>query len=157
MLLAEQEHAAGSNRKRMLRFAFPVWVLLGAFLFSGCATTGTEKVERTLADEWGVEIQSVRLTAAEYMIDFRYKVLDAKKALPILDRTIKPHLIVERTGAKLQVPISAKLGPLRQATTSPIDGRSYFTFFANPGRHVVVGDTVTVVVGDFVVENLTVY
>jgi len=156
--MSRARYTADSNRQRVpLRLAVPVWVLLGASLFSGCATTEADRAERTLADEWGVEIESVRLTAAEYMIDFRYKVLDAEKALPILDRTIKPHLIVERTGVKLQVPISAKLGPLRQATTTPIDGRIYFTFFANPSRHVVVGDTVTVVVGDFVVENLTVY
>jgi hypothetical protein len=128
-------------------------------LLSACATTTdtTQSDAERLAEEWGVEIQSVRLTAAEYMIDFRYRVLDADKALPILDRTIKPHMIVERTGMKMQVPISSKLGPLRQATTTPIDGRTYYTFFANPGRRVVSGDTVTVVVGDFEVHNLMVY
>ena len=126
-------------------------------LLSGCAVTSRPTSEELLAEKWGVEIQSVRLTAAEYMIDFRYKVIDAERALPILDRTIKPHLIVDKSGAKLQVPISSKLGPLRQATTNPIDGRSYYTFFANPSRHVEVGDTVTVYVGDFVAANLTVY
>jgi len=109
-----------------------------------------------LEEQWGVEIQGVRLTAADYMLDFRYRVLDADKAAPILDRRIKPHVIVERTGAKLQVPISSKLGPLRQTQTHPQDARNYYAFFANPGRHVQRGDLLTVVVGDFTVEHLAV-
>ena len=109
-----------------------------------------------IEEQWGVEIQSVRLTAAEYMLDFRYRVLDADKAAPILDRHIKPHVIVERSGAKLQVPISSKLGPLRQAQTHPQAGRNYYAFFANPGRHVKRGDLITIVVGDFTVEHLAV-
>jgi hypothetical protein len=111
---------------------------------------------QTLEDQWGVEIQAVRLTAADYMLDFRYRVLDADKAAPILDRHIKPHVIVERTGHKLQVPISSKLGPLRQTQTHPQAARNYYTFFANPSRHVKRGDLITVVVGDFTAEHLIV-
>jgi len=112
--------------------------------------------QRHLEEKWGVEIQGVRLAAADYMLDFRYRVLDADKAAPILDRQIKPHVIVERTGHKLQVPISSKLGPLRQSQTHPQAGRNYYAFFANPGRHVQRGDLLTVVVGDFTVEHLMV-
>ena len=87
---------------------------------AGCATQSQQAArQQSISDQqiaarqlqieerWGVEIQSVRLTAAEYMLDFRYRVLDADKAAPILDRHIKPHVIVERSGAKLQVPISS--------------------------------------------------
>ena len=109
-----------------------------------------------IEDQWGVEIQAVRLTAAEYMLDFRYRVLDADKAAPILDRRIKPHAIVERTGVKLQVPISSKLGPLRGTEVHPQAGRNYMTLFANPSRHVKRGDLITIVVGDFSVEHLAV-
>jgi hypothetical protein len=140
---------------------------------AGCATQSQQAAEQAarqqsisdqqiaarqlqIEEQWGVEIQSVRLTAAEYMLDFRYRVLDVDKAAPILDRHIKPHVIVERSGAKLQVPISSKLGPLRQAQTDPQAGRNYYAFFANPGRHVKRGDLITVVVGDFTVEHLAV-
>ena len=112
--------------------------------------------QRRLEELWGVEIQAVRLTAAEYMLDFRYRVLDADKAAPILDRHIKPHVIVERSGVKLQVPISSKLGPLRQTQTHPQDARNYYAFFANPARHVKRGDLITIVVGDFMAEHIAV-
>jgi len=139
---------------------------------TGCATQSQPAAEQSasqpasdeqissqqlyLEEKWGVEIQGVRLAAADYMLDFRYRVLDADKAAPILDRQIKPHVIVERTGHKLQVPISSKLGPLRQSQTHPQAGRNYYAFFANPGRHVQRGDLLTVVVGDFTVEHLAV-
>jgi hypothetical protein len=140
---------------------------------AGCATQSQQAAEQAaqqavaaeqtasrqkqlLEEQWGVEIQGVRLTAAEYMLDFRYRVLDADKAAPILDRHIKPHVIVERTGYKLQVPISSKLGPLRQTQSHPQAGRNYYAFFANPARHVKRGDLITVVVGDFSVEHLAV-
>ncbi len=140
---------------------------------AGCATQSQQVARQSIAeqnisdehialqqqqveDQWGVEIQGVRLTAAEYMLDFRYRVLDSDKAAPILDRHIKPHVIVERTGVKLQVPISSKVGPLRQVQTHPQAGRNYTTLFANPSRHVKRGDLITVVVGDFSVEHLAV-
>lgn len=153
-----------------------VFLALGLALLSGCATNGTqqsaeqpaeltaeqlaeqaaEQQLRQVEEQWGVEIQGVRLTSADYMLDFRYRVVDVDKAAPILDRHIKPHVIVERSGYKLQVPISSKLGPLRQTQTHPEEGRNYYAFFANPARHVQQGDLVTVVVGDFSVEHLPV-
>jgi hypothetical protein len=157
-----------------------VFLALGLALASGCATTGAQQGTEQLAEQpaeltaeqlaeqaaeqqlrqveehWGVEIQGVRLTSADYMLDFRYRVVDVDKAAPILDRHIKPHVIVERSGYKLQVPISSKLGPLRQTQTHPEEGRNYYAFFANPARHVKQGDLVTVVVGDFSVEHLPV-
>jgi hypothetical protein len=135
---------------------------------AGCATQSQQAAQQSIAeqniseqqlqieDQWGVEIQGVRLTAAEYMLDFRYRVLDSDKAAPILDRHIKPHVIVERTGVKLQVPISSKVGPLRGTEVHPQAGRNYTTLFANPSRHVKRGDLITVVVGDFSVEHLAV-
>jgi hypothetical protein len=131
---------------------------------AGCATQSQQAAEQQqasqqkqqLEEQWGVEVQSVRLTAADYMLDFRYRVLDVDKAAPILDRRIKPHVVVERTGVKLQVPISSKLGALRQAQTHPKADYNYYVFFANPARHVKRGDLITVVVGDFTAEHLAV-
>ena len=126
-------------------------------LLSGCASTGdqaavSEPVEVSsegtdIEEEWGVEVVALRLTGADYMLDFRYKVLDDEKAAELFQRANKPLLIHKATGAKLEVPRPAKTGPLRP-TNPPEAGRIYFILFSNPGV-VHAGDEVTVKIGDF--------
>ena len=108
-----------------------------------------------LAKQWGIEIASIRLTANDHMIDYRYKVLDADKATDLFKRQIKPYLIHQETGKVLAVPETAKLGPLRNSNI-PQEGKIYWMFFGNSGNLVKAGDSVTVVIGEFRVENLIV-
>jgi hypothetical protein len=108
-----------------------------------------------LAEQWGIEITSIRLTAHNHMIDYRYRVLDAQKATDLFKRQIKPHLIHQKTGKVLAVPETAKLGPLRNSNI-PTDGKIYWMFFGNAGDLVQSGDQVTVVIGEFRVEDLVV-
>ncbi len=105
--------------------------------------------------QWGVEVVFVRQTSAGYMLEFRYKVLDAKKAAPLFDRQVKPVLMHAESGAALIVPTPAKTGALRNSNP-PIEGRTYWMFFANPGKLVEPGDTVNIKIGDFLVEDLVV-
>jgi hypothetical protein len=109
----------------------------------------------TIEEKWGIQIQGIRLSAAGYMLDFRYRVINVEKALPLFNRKIKPYLIDQATGTKTAVPNPPKVGPLR-TSNQPIANRIYFMFFANPGRFIKSGNKVTVVVGDFRAENLTV-
>lgn len=114
-----------------------------------------------LEAEWGIKLLGVRLTAGGYALDFRYKVLDPKKAAPLVQRRFSPvpYVIVERTGAKLGVPFTQKAGSLRSSVTTPEQirrGRNYAALFANPGRHARVGDRVTVAFGGFRAEHLLV-
>ena len=108
-----------------------------------------------LAEQWGVEVTSIRLSTHDHMIDYRYRVLDAEKAADLFKRQIKPNLIHQETGKVLAVPDTAKLGPLRNSNT-PQEGKIYWMFFGNAGKLVEAGDKVTVVIGDFRVENLVV-
>jgi len=108
-----------------------------------------------LAAQWGVEVTSVRLTANDHMIDYRYRVLDADKAADLSKRQIKPFLIHQESGKVLAVPETAKLGPLRNSN-APQEGKIYWMFFGNAGNLVKAGDIVTVVIGEFRVENLVV-
>jgi hypothetical protein len=110
---------------------------------------------QALAEQWGIEITSIRLTANDHMIDYRYRVLDADKATDLFKRQIKPHLIQQRTGKVLAVPETAKLGPLRNSNI-PQAGKIYWMFFGNAGNLVQSGDKVTVAIGDFRVEDLIV-
>jgi hypothetical protein len=108
-----------------------------------------------LEQQWGIEITSLRLTAQDHMIDFRYRVLDSGKATDIFKRQIKPHLIHQNTGKVLAVPETAKLGPLRNSNI-PQEGRIYWMFFGNANSLVKADDRVTIVIGEFRVEDLVV-
>jgi len=118
-------------------------------------TAGAETIAAELAEQWGIEITSIRLTAHNHMIDYRYRVLDAQKATDLFKRQIKPHLIHQKTGKVLAVPETAKLGPLRNSNI-PQEGKIYWMFFGNAGKLVQSGDEVTVVIGEFRVEDLVV-
>jgi len=104
---------------------------------------------------WGVEVMDVRQTAAGYMLEFRYRVLDAEKAKPLFERQTKPALTHGETGAKLIVPTPAKTGALRHSNP-PVAGRTYWMFFANPGKMVKPGQHVSVEIGEFRVDGLVV-
>ncbi len=110
---------------------------------------------RQLAEKWGVEITSIRLTASDHMIDYRYRVLDPVKAAALFQRNVHPSLIHQSSGKVLSVPNTAKVGPLRNSNT-PQKGRIYWMFFGNAGQLVKAGDKVTVRIGEFQAENLIV-
>ena len=105
--------------------------------------------------QWGVEVVFVRRTAGGYMLEFRYKVLDPDKAKPLFERQTKPLLIHAESGAKLIVPTPAKTGALRNSNP-PLAGRTYWMFFANPGKFVQPGEQVNIEIGDFLAERLVV-
>jgi hypothetical protein len=118
----------------------------------------TPKEAEELADKWGVKLLGMRLTSAGYMLDFRFRVLDADKALPLFDHRIKPHIVAERSNIKLPVPTATKVGafrPTNRGNNIKAD-KTYYMIFGNPDRHVKEGEMVTVVIGDFKVEHLIV-
>jgi hypothetical protein len=105
--------------------------------------------------QWGVEPIYVRQTAAGYMLEFRYKVVDPEKAAPLFERRTKPVLTHVESGAKLIVPTPAKTGALRNSN-EPLAGRVYWMFFANPGQLVKPGDHVDIEIGAFRLEGAVV-
>lgn len=104
----------------------------------------------------GIEVEAVRWSAGGLMLDFRYRVVDPQKSLPMLDRSVKPYLIDEASGARFGIPSSPKIGPMRQTTPRPDADRVYWLLFGNPGRYVKRGNRVTVVFGDIRLEHLIV-
>lgn len=105
--------------------------------------------------KWGVEVEYVRQTAAGYMLEFRYKVLDPVKAAPLFERQTKPLLTHVETGSKFVVPTPAKTGALRNSNP-PLLNHTYWMFFANPGKMVKPGEHVNIEIGDYLAENITV-
>jgi len=109
----------------------------------------------SIARRWGVEIASLRLASSGYMLEFRYRILDANKAQPLFDRASRPVLRDDASGRETLVPNPPTTGALRN-TYDAKAGRTYFMFFANPARFIKPGSTVTVSIGDFSVTGIPV-
>jgi hypothetical protein len=106
---------------------------------------------------WGIKAVSLRPTLGGTMLDFRYKVVDADRALPLFDRKLKPYLFDPSTGAALGTPDDAKLGALRaSARNPPVTGKQYYALFANGQGTVKRGSKVTIVLGDCKLEDVVV-
>lgn len=101
-----------------------------------------------LKRHWGIEVLDVHQTSAGYMLQFRYRVLDPKAAMPLFDRKTKPYLIDKTTGAKVVVPSPEKVGALRNVNF-PEAGRIYWILFANPAKMIKKGSPVNVHIGEF--------
>jgi len=108
-----------------------------------------------LKRNFGVEVLGVRLASHDWMINFRYKVLDPAKAKPLLDRKVVPYLVDEVSGARLAVPAMENIGELRQVTAAEA-GRQYFLTFGNGNQIVRHGSRVDVVIGGFHAEGMIV-
>lgn len=138
---------------------------------SGCATgsdggyssgaqgmqPASETPARAAESRLGIRMEGLRLTAAGYILDLRYRVIDPSKAQPLLNRKVRPYLLDEASGAQLGVPDTAKLGQLRTTARNKVmPDQDYFIMFANPGRYVQPGNKMTLVMGDVRIEHLTV-
>lgn len=131
---------------------------LMACMISPVIGTGADQPSSAdaLREQWGIEISSLRMSAAGQMLDFRYKVIDAEKAAPLVKPEWKPYLLDEASGQRLPVPSMPKLGSLRQTAVKLRPGAIYYILFSNRAQVVNSGSKVTVVVGDCRIENLTV-
>ena len=97
----------------------------------------------------------MRLTAAGHYLDLRYRVLDAERAQEALGPEVRPRLIDEANGTVMAVPMTAKLGSLRQTQAVQEPGRTYFVMFVNSGG-VSPGSRVTAELGELKFEHLVV-
>jgi hypothetical protein len=104
---------------------------------------------------WGVDSFRVKSVESGEMIRFSYTVIDADKAKPLNDKKANPALIDERARVSLVIPTMEKVGQLRQ-TGTPEAGKSYWMVFSNKRIVVKPGDRVSVVIGKFRVDGLTV-
>jgi len=112
----------------------------------------------SIADSLGIRVEGLRLSAAGSMLDFRYRVLDATKAAPLLNGKTQVMLLDEARGAKLGVPDTPVLGRIRQTARNNniLTDRTYFIMFGNPGKALQTGDKVSLLLGQTKVADLMV-
>ncbi len=150
-----------------VRAALRLGLLCTALQLAACANPGLDAAAQggaepvaseSLEARWGIRVEGLRLSAAGSMLDFRYRVLDARKAAPLLDGKTQPFLLDEAHGAKLGVPDTPILGRLRQTArnNSILTDRSYFIMFGNPGKVLHSGDRVTLLLGQAKIADLAV-
>ncbi len=104
---------------------------------------------------WGVDVIGVHRVSSGYMLTLRYRVLDAERAKPLHNKALKPYLIDQTTGNRLAVPTMENIGELRESPTPEVN-RVYFIMFGNPGKLVQPGSRVSVVIGDFRLNDIVV-
>jgi hypothetical protein len=134
--------------------------LLGlAWQMTGCSTAPRARSEpASVESTYGIHVEGLRLSAAGSMLDFRYRVVDPDKAMPVLDGKVQPYLFDGLRGAKLGVPESPVMGRMRQTSRNRLikTDHTYFIMFGNPGKAVKSGDKVTLLMGQLKITDLTV-
>lgn len=151
---------------RLLKFNYVlllVTFLIATLLQSGCAnpqqpgnSVPSPPSEINGIESLGIEVISMSPTAGGFMLDFRYRVVDPEKAMPMFLEEITPYLIDQDSGSTLPVTGSTKVGSFRPTSGDPREGITYFMFFGNPGQLVKIGTMVTVVVNEHRIENIVV-
>ena len=85
------------------------------------AYADTIEKETSLEKDWekdgGIRVLSIRQTSAGYMLDFRYKVINPKKAAVFIDRSNKPLLHVLKNGSILASTCKRKNRPSSSVST----------------------------------------
>lgn len=146
-----------------LRSLAVLGLFCGALQLTGCASApelveapAEQPAATSLEEEWGIRVEGLRLSAAGSMLDFRYRVLDANKAAPLLNGKLQPRLLDEAHGALLGVPEAPVLGRIRQTArnNSIMLNRTYFIMFGNPGKVLQSGDKVTLQLGQVKITDL---
>lgn len=133
-------------------------LLIGFFMTRGTQsssmkTTGNLISADTLADQYGVRVNLIAVTAAGGLVDFRLKILDAEKARLLLqDSNDIPSLLVGNGGALLTAPEDAT----GQLLNNLVDDGNVFLAFPNVGSVVKPGTLVTVQFDEIGLEPVTV-
>jgi hypothetical protein len=156
------------SRKNMIKLRNLTWYSLCLWaifilLQLPCSAANVENKSDAPKDEklsiaekkWGIRPLSIQLTAAGNMLDYRFRVIDPDKAMLLMKRGDKAYLIDQASGVQLSVP-RTKVGPLRQTGTKPKAGKVYPILFSNTGKVIKSESKVTLVIGDFRMENIVV-
>lgn len=161
---------SGQKTQRMYQYMLAALLAASLVQLSGCASEPALTAMKPAGDRpvstgaaspeavYGIRVDGLHLSAHGYILDLRYRVLDADKAAVLLDAKQKVYLLDAAHSAKLGVPESPIIGGMRQTSRNHViyTDRDYFILFVNPGRAVRVGDTLKLAVGDTKIAELTV-
>lgn len=108
-------------------------------------------------EKWGIQVTGLHLAVGGRMLDLRYRVLDPNRAALWLKQQDETTCLVDPvSGKKVPLPDALRSGSLHRAASELAGGHTYFMYFPNPGQQFEKGSKVTLVMGNFRAENLTV-
>lgn len=126
--------------------------LLGALLawrLMVAPASGSAVEMSAIEQAWGVRLTQIGVTADGGLVDVRYQVVDADKALTFLDDPANmPILIAEDTNA------TVRSTAMLHSTHEVQAGRTYFVLYRNTGGVIHSGGLVTVAFGPLRLEHL---
>ncbi len=123
------------------QYILPVLVVALALLaLQGCAARPPVRPgaapEADSGTDYGVLFTQLSVTGTGSWLDLRFRVVDEQKAMSwMADPALRPHLVVERTGATLYPP-----PPGAHVHSGMVFGRQYYTFYGNTRGAVQPGD-----------------
>jgi hypothetical protein len=113
----------------------------------------------------GIELVGLELTAENYLVGLRYRVIDPGKSRTLVEHNVHPVLVNESTGERYYVPqmraprSPQQKRPLSKAHRPPVQaqpGKTYVILFANPDRKLRAGEKVTLYAGESVLQHIEV-
>ena len=125
-----------------------------AFLTLALAACDNKSIAQTVY--YGIQIQAVRLSAADHMVGIHYRITDAEQAAQLIRRGAKICLVDMATGYKFATPLAEKIGSLGDVILGPGAGKTFFVFFANSSGLLKRGAKVRIVMGDYQSDPLVV-
>ena len=103
---------------------------------------------KALEERYGIRVTLIGVTAAGGMVDFRFRVLDASKALALTkDHALMPVLNVQDSDTRLAM--SAGMH-----TMNFQNDKVYYILFGNPRGEVKPGTPISVAFGEMQLEPI---
>ncbi|MFN3331655.1 MAG: hypothetical protein ACK47M_03990 [Caldilinea sp.] len=142
---------AVETANELLTFSLSDYTTLDG-VFCKVPVTGVTRIlsPSELEKEFGVRIRLLGVTASGGLVDFRYRVVDLAKALPLLGtHETMPTLVDKASKVILRAPETMMHhDALKQ-------DRTYFMHYPNAGNSIRPGAQVAIVMGDIRVEWVT--
>ncbi|MCA9901402.1 MAG: hypothetical protein KC433_24625 [Anaerolineales bacterium] len=158
MRLPEKKLTANSGQYLLWVGLAMSLLLIGFFVLRGNRpssgkATGDLISAQTLAEQYGIRVNLIGITAAGGLVDLRLKILDAEKASLLLqDSSDVPTLVVGNGAAVLVAPEDST----GQLLNNLMDDGNVFLAFPNVRNVLKPGMLVTVQFGELRLEPITV-
>ena len=143
-----------------------VMVLLVLLLITGCTAMGQWLAPEPpptcainaeeLARDFGLQPIAFHVLSDGRSSEFRYRVLDAQKALPVLDQVVRPMLIRVESGEWYEARAPIQVGNIELLKLAPDPSRLHFLRIVHPSLDLYPGEGVTLELGDVRVECMIV-
>jgi len=100
-------------------------------LLKSIGTTPLLSTGSSLEERWGIQVCGLGLSTGNAMLDMRYKVINSRKALSLVNGNTRAFVFDPATGATLFIPSPPKEGAFPPSGNRLSAGKTYFAAVAN--------------------------